>query len=114
MAVLSGNASAAGRLGRKDRRAFPDDTNLRRCVRPQRAGHFGLRAYVDVTAADWQTCAARRGGPDRSAKKSGGKPGGFTLARIDPIVQRSVSIPHNGMTRILHERSEPDRGRTRS
>jgi hypothetical protein len=35
--------------GRSDLRAKRFDTNSRRCVRPERVGHFGLRAHVDHT-----------------------------------------------------------------
>jgi NAD(P)-dependent dehydrogenase (short-subunit alcohol dehydrogenase family) len=46
---------------------FPYRSHRPRCVGPLRAGHFGLRAHVDVSEADWWTCGSCRGGADRRA-----------------------------------------------
>jgi hypothetical protein len=48
-------------VGRWDLRAEHCAANLRRCVRPERAAKFGLRAYVDVSSADWRKRVARGG-----------------------------------------------------
>jgi hypothetical protein len=51
-----------------------------------------LHAEVDVSSAGWWNRIARGGGPDRCAKRSGGKYGGLTLDKIILIVQRPAPI----------------------
>jgi len=58
---------ALGYFGREDRSRKRFDANSPRRVGPPRAGHFGLRAYVEVTDAGWRNNGVPRDVSLRSA-----------------------------------------------
>jgi hypothetical protein len=70
--TAAGYADWVGPSGRCGLRAQRFATNLRRCVRPPRAGHFGLRAHGDVTGLAWRSCDTRGwGGPTHACSGRG-------------------------------------------